>query len=330
MGEYEVIVADVLEALTSMPDASFDGCLTDPPYGIRFRGHAWDYDVPSVEVWREIARVLKPGALVAAFGGPRTEHRAAVAIEDAGLVPFDKIMWLYGTGQPHSLDLSKALDAAVGAERPVIGARPIAYADSPSGYTSTSANSTARRGGFWVAPSGETQHGRPVTAPVTDLAKAWNGYGTNLKPGYEPVILARKPLDGTYVENIGRWGVGGLAIDACRLESGRYPTNVLVSEEALECVGDGRRTFYCPRVGKAEGKDNPHPNRKPIRLTTYLATLIRPPTPRRILVPFAGSGSEMLGARTAGWEHVVGIEHKAEYAEIARRRLVTLERRGTE
>ena len=113
--------ADVLDALRAMPDNSFHGCLTDPPYGLSFMGHQWDHGVPSAEVWREVLRVLRPGAALLAFGGTRTSHRLTCAIEDAGFEIRDCMMWLYGSGFPKSHNVSAAIDREAGAVRDVVG-----------------------------------------------------------------------------------------------------------------------------------------------------------------------------------------------------------------
>jgi DNA modification methylase len=101
---------DCIEVMRSMPDNSVDAVVTDPPYGLSFMGKKWDYDVPSEEVWRECLRVLKPGGHLLAFAGTRTQHRMACRIEDAGFEIRDMIAWLYGSGFPKSLDVSKAID----------------------------------------------------------------------------------------------------------------------------------------------------------------------------------------------------------------------------
>ena len=116
-----LILADCLDALREMPDCSIDSIVTDPPYGLSFMGKRWDYDVPSVEIWAECLRVLKPGGHLLAFAGTRTQHRMAVRIEDAGFEIRDMIAWVYGSGFPKSMDVSKAIDKAAGAEREVLG-----------------------------------------------------------------------------------------------------------------------------------------------------------------------------------------------------------------
>jgi len=230
-GAHVIACGDVLENLRELPDNSFDGLLCDPPYGFRFMNKKWDYDVPRREVWAECLRVLKPGAALLSFGGARTFHRIATAIEDAGFELRDCLCWLYGKGFPKSLNVGLALDKAAGAERPIIGERTL---------TGNAAISTAEKGGtFGVQVGSIPAKVVNVTGPATALAQQWDGYGTALKPGWEPIILARKPLDGTVAANVTRWGTGALAIDACRLEraegdeSGWSKTGSGASENAL-------------------------------------------------------------------------------------------------
>ncbi len=117
----ELLHGDCLERMRELPDCSVDACVTDPPYGLSFMNKAWDHDVPQAVVWREVLRVLKPGGHLLAFAGTRTQHRMAVQIEDAGFEIRDMIAWVYGSGFPKSLDVSKAIDKAAGAEREVVG-----------------------------------------------------------------------------------------------------------------------------------------------------------------------------------------------------------------
>jgi hypothetical protein len=194
---------DCLEVLRSMPDCSVDSIVTDPPYGLSFMGKKWDYDVPSVDVWVECLRVLKPGGHLLAFAGTRTQHRMAVRIEDAGFEIRDMIAWVYGSGFPKSLDVSKAIDKAAGAEREVVGKHK---APAKSIYTQTE-----------VSLSPEVY----ITAPSTDAAKQWQGWGTALKPALEPITVARKPLIGTVAENVLQNGTGAINVDGGRVE--RWP-----------------------------------------------------------------------------------------------------------
>ena len=345
---------DVQHVLPTLASCSFDGIITDSPYGLKFMGHGWDSEVPPTSVWLELLRVCKPGAHLVAFGGSRTFHRLMVYIEDAGWEIRDTICWLYSQGFPKSQDMKKAI----------------------------------RKVGGDAAP--------------------WSGYGSSLKPAWEPIVLARKPLSGSAAKNAIAHGCGGLNIDGCRVGTtggtkrshqspypqsndgledrthwarsghgvddigeGRWPANVILSDEAAaeldrqtghsrsrrrtqrtvrNNVGNGKtlrhyrlrysgevgyedqggasRYFssfiYCPKASNEERQGNDHPTVKPLRLCEYLARLILQPkrfTPRRLLVPFSGSGSEMIGGLLAGWDHVMGIEREENYATISRKRL---------
>jgi DNA modification methylase len=161
------------------------------------------------EAWAaECLRVLKPGGHLLAFGGTRTWHRLAAAIEDAGFEIRDSIAWLYGSGFPKSLDVSKAIDRAAGADREVLATgqpvkRMIPGADQ---------NAT----GSWIKDNGR-EFVPTETAPATDVAKQWAGWGTALKPAFEPIVVARKPLQGTVAGNVQTYGTGALNIDATRV-----------------------------------------------------------------------------------------------------------------
>lgn len=178
---------------------SVDSIVTDPPYGLGFMGKEWDHGVPGVEFWQHAFDVLKPGGHLLAFSGSRTYHRMVCAIEDAGFEIRDQIMWVYGSGFPKSLDVSKAIDKSAGAERAVLGI---------AGKSGSVRNSMA--GDF---AGGEYM----TTAPATEAAQQWQGWGTALKPAHEPICVARKPLIGTVAANVLHWGTGALNIDACRV-----------------------------------------------------------------------------------------------------------------
>jgi DNA modification methylase len=192
---------DCLNVLREMPDNSVDSIVTDPPYGISFMAKKWDYDVPSVKVWKEALRVLKPGGHALIACGTRTQHRMVCNIEDAGFEIRDVVSWIYGSGFPKSLNISKAIDKAAGAEREVI-------------HSKTGAKPGTHGG------SGQYGHGedRSITAPATDEAKQWDGWGTALKPSVEFFTLCRKPLsEKTVAANVLKWGTGGINIDGCRV-----------------------------------------------------------------------------------------------------------------
>jgi len=197
-------LGDCLEVLRAMPDKSVDAVVTDPPYGLSFMGKRWDYDVPSVAIWAECLRVLKPGGHLLAFAGTRTQHRMAVRIEDAGFEIRDMIAWVYGSGFPKSLDVSKAIDKAAGAERAVTGSRM---------------GDVGIQGGNF---SNKTQRGviELKDAPATTEAQQRAGWGTALKPSWECITMARKPLAGTVAANVLEHGTGALNVDGCRVGDG--------------------------------------------------------------------------------------------------------------
>lgn len=227
---YTVHLGSNLDILPTLADNSVDAIVTDPPYGLSdnkfvaetitrwingerdfipdgkgFMGKAWDAFVPPPAVWDECLRVLKPGGHLLAFFGSRTQDIGALSIRLAGFEIRDSIAWMYGSGFPKSLDISKAIDKAAGAEREVIGVNNNAV------------------GVFAYSGSGQPQHykayaeQRNITAPSTPEAQQWEGWGTALKPAFEPIVVARKPLIGTVAENVLTYGTGGLNIDGSRI-----------------------------------------------------------------------------------------------------------------
>ena len=262
---------DCLDVMRAMDANSVDTVVCDPPYGLSFMGKNWDHGVPGVAFWQAALQVAKPGAMLLAFGGTRTHHRLMVAIEDAGWEIRDVIMWVYGSGFPKSHDISKGIDKAAGAEREVIG-----------GYMHGGSRSSGIKGN----DMGQQWHS--FTAPATDAAQQWHGWGTALKPAWEPIIVAMKPLDGTFAQNAMKHGVAGLNIDGSRIEtgdnlnggayspsadgmsrnevfgkyykrpgeymqpSGRWPANLILDEEAGTQLGESSRFFYCAKASRRE------------------------------------------------------------------------------
>lgn len=200
---YALHLGDCLDVLKTLPDASVDAVVTDPPYELGFMGKRWDASgiAYNVGLWTEASRVLKPGGHLLAFGGTRTYHRMACAIEDAGFEVRDSLHWIYGSGFPKSLDVSKAIDKAAGAR----------------GHEGKNFRSDGGVGTASYRPTIDPrEYVRPD--PITAAAKTWDGWGTALKPAHEPVVVARKPLVGTVADNVQQHGTGALNIDGCRLQ----------------------------------------------------------------------------------------------------------------
>lgn len=206
---WKVIEGDCVEAMAAMPEASVDAIVCDPPYSLGFMSRPWDMQVDHTRWSVEALRVLKPGGHLLAFGGTRTYHRLACAIEDAGFEIRDCLAWLYGSGFPKSLDVSKAIDKAAGAEREVVGERTYAegHVQRSNGTDLGRMNDDA-----W-----QPTDGRSVTSPATPDAERWQGWGTALKPAHEPIVMARKPLAGTVAQNCLEHGTGALNIDGTRI-----------------------------------------------------------------------------------------------------------------
>jgi len=238
IGDAEIYQGNNLEIIPTLEDNSVDAIVCDPPYELGFMGKSWDSSgiAYSVELWRECLRVLKPGGHLLAFGGTRTWHRLAVAIEDAGFEIRDNIAWLYGSGFPKSHNISKAIDKAAGAERTVVGSR---IADDI-------------RGGNMHAENRGERHTIDITAPATDDAKAWDGWGTALKPAHEPIVVARKPVVKTVANNVLTYGTGALNIDATRV--GTEVISVHNAPKGTFAGGDAERGSDTDSYRQHEGR----------------------------------------------------------------------------
>ena len=275
--------ADCLEVMRGMEPASIDSIVTDPPYGLGFMGREWDHGVPGEQFWREALRVAKPGAHLVAFGGSRTYHRLAVAIEDAGWEIRDGLGWLYGSGFPKSLDVSKAIDKGEGEnharqleftawmrttgitaaqintatdsfmgshyltdrkqaaiataemfgtfrhmlpevperiERLVAERTGIEWTDYVKRVITQEAKREAVTGDVITFDQRSSTERERRDIPATETAAQWDGWGTALKPAFEPIILARKPLGSTVAACVLKHGTGALNIDGCRVDPG--------------------------------------------------------------------------------------------------------------
>lgn len=235
---------DCLEVMQTLDADSIDACVCDPPYGIAFMGRKWD-SLDNIafrpETWVEVWRVLKPGAHLIAFGGTRTYHRMACAIEDAGFEVRDQLAWMYGSGFPKSHDISKAIDKAAGAERERVRHKP-----RPASSGTMAGSSDTRP---WIEASQKLgYHECAGNDPITEEAKQWNGWGTSLKPAWEPIVLARKPLsERTVAANVLRHGCGGLNIDACRVGE-EVRVNNPGSTRPRNSMGNGWRDDARPTI----------------------------------------------------------------------------------
>ena len=227
-GGVTVYAGDCREVMAGMGSGSVDAVVCDPPYELGFMGKSWDSSGVAYrrETWEAVLRVLKPGGHLLAFGGTRTVHRMTVAIEDAGFEVRDTVMWLYGSGFPKSLDVSKAIDKAAGAEREVV-APNLNFRQNKEAH----GNAIMRPR---VAGEAEVR-----TAPATDDAREWDGWGTALKPAHEPIVVARKPLSSTVAANVLEHGTGALNIDAARI-AGEVPS---VPQPAYGGKADGVGLF---------------------------------------------------------------------------------------
>jgi site-specific DNA-methyltransferase (adenine-specific) len=296
-----ILHGDSIEVLKTLDDCSVDAVVTDPPYGLGntspeivaeclrawscgetwtpkgrgFMGKSWDAWVPPPELWREVLRVLKPGGHALVFAGSRTQDLMSISLRLAGFEVRDTLQWLYGSGFPKSQNISKALDKKKGTLKVVGQGRAGKNAlGQDSGYNKT-----------------YNPHTYDITEPNSIEARQWEGWGTALKPAYEPVILIRKPLEGTVADNVLEHGTGAINIDACRVGdearvnprarnkvggtslglsergmpqdaqasacTGRWPANVILDDHVAEMLDDQvqsnvSRFFYCPKASKTE------------------------------------------------------------------------------
>ena len=316
-----------LELLKTLPDNSVDSVVTDPPYGLSFMNKKWDHDVPTVQFWKEVYRVLKPGGHVLSFGGTRTYHRMTVNIEDAGFEIRDQIMWIYGTGFPKSYDIGKAVNKLNG-------------------------SSTYDGWGTALKPANE-----PICVarkPLSEKNNATNviKWGTG---GFN--------ISGCKIDNDDKESVVDIDVETSEQE-GRFPANIIFDEYTAELLntqsgvtktkadknykhnhtecggntftnrgkytpredsGGASRFFYVAKANTKErdnglvGKENSHPTVKPINLMTYLCRLVTP-VGGTVLDPYMGSGSTGIAARLEGFDFI-GMELDTDYFKIAESRI---------
>jgi len=244
MTQFELHQGDCLEVMKTLPDNSVDSIVTDPPYGISFMGKKWDYDVPGVDVWAEALRLLKPGGHILVACGTRTQHRMVVNIEDAGFEIRDTVAWIYGSGFPKSLDVSKAIDKTLGAVREKKRLDVSAVGNLKARQDSRPFIEEAKKNGY---------HEIDGDDPVTAAAAAAAGWGTALKPAMELWTLARKPLIGTVAQNVIEHGTGGINIDGCRVEYASPQDKQIAHNNALGPVERFKTTKPIYEGGKQNG-----------------------------------------------------------------------------
>jgi hypothetical protein len=237
---------DCLEKMRELGDGTIDSIVTDPPYGLSFMGKGWDHGVPGSEFWVEALRVAKPGTHLLAFGGTRTYHRLAVAIEDAGWEIRDCVMWVYGSGFPKSHNVSKGIDKASDFNGEVIGTEKIDIGiQGGSMHTGRKTNVVERK----------------IRKPSPNASK-WGGWGTALKPAYEPIIVARKPLTSTVAENVLRHGTGAINVDGCRVGSEERYNRAAGNNQRQQPEYEPRRGLKTPRAKPRPLARQPDPRRQ--------------------------------------------------------------------
>ena len=253
-----VYLGDCLNVLRQIPDEHYSAIITDPPYGISYGSNVgidWDDVLPSKYVWQQCFRVLKKGGILLCFGGARTFHRITCQIEDAGFNIKDVMMWIYGEGFPKSHNISMAIDKKLGAERQVYGHMKLGGSAKKKNGAMVGGhitNNVRKQGGRWEKfkqenkrpkirledaeiveeiPENNDEEWLPLTRAGSPIAQLWEGYGTTLKPAYEPICVALKPMDGSYADNAMKVGVSGLNIDGGKTAEGRWPSNLMFDED---------------------------------------------------------------------------------------------------
>jgi DNA modification methylase len=318
---YELRQGDCLEVLRTLPDSSVDAVVTDPPYGMSFMGKHWDYDVPSVEIWAECLRVLKPGGYLLAFAGTRTQHRMAVRIEDAGFEIRDLIAWVSAYRMPkHVSCLKPAIEPITMARKPAKRATPLnidacrvpavsdadakGYADKCASVVGLASNINGSTYGEWAGMR-------------TDSASPIGRWPANLIHDGSDEVVALFPDSkgsGGSVPNVKITGYGdGIGAGKSEYFGGERA-------KVNNGAGSAARFFYSARASKTDrGAGNTHATVKPTDLMAYLCRLVTPPD-GVVLDPFMGSGSTGKAALREGFRFI-GVEREPEYLAIAYKRL---------
>ncbi|MFC8797318.1 DNA-methyltransferase [Promicromonospora sp. NPDC057138] len=361
---------DAAQVLTELPDSSVHAVITDPPYGLaRERGqkfaktvrhwaagvldyvpdgsgvdgHAWDAFVPPPSLWAEVLRVLKPGGYALIFAAPRTADITGLSLRLAGFEITDQILaWAYGGAMAKSRDVSRLIDDHLGETRP----RGVVDRSRERRLGSQS--------GRYVSPAGWRSGSRAamVTRPASAEAERWEGWSTALKPAQEPILVARRPIEGTVAENVLAHSAGALHTDAVKVRSDdgdRHPPNLVTAHHPLclparchqNCVvadlaeqsrdrrGRGDATRFTPTLkyaAKPRGAEKltvdgiTHPTVKPMELVRWLVDLVAVPG-MVVLDPFAGSGVVAAACTEAGIESV-SVEIEEAYARLVAERLL--------
>lgn len=335
MLEYnKVYLGNSLELLKELEDNSIDSIVTDPPYELGFMGKSWDKTgiAYNVELWKECLRVLKPGGHLLSFGGTRTYHRMACAIEDAGFEIRDQIQWIYGSGMPKSLDVSRKIDEKLGSKRGKYDDPITSPAALFNGY------------GTGLKPSNEPilLARKPLSEKnVVENVLTYNTGALNIDDCRVPYEEGGSTATNPSMRKSINGGNGGkvLATEKKRRavipnENGRFPTNTIMDEHSLNALDEiARETiknqnydakvsrfFYCPKPkGKDKDEYNTHPTVKPLELMKYLVRLA---TPHEgiVLDPFAGSGTTLLAAKNEN-KRYIGFEMNEEYIKIINQRI---------
>jgi site-specific DNA-methyltransferase (adenine-specific) len=284
--EYKLILGDCLHKLKELEDNSIDSIVTDPPYGISFLGNKWDYDVPCIDIWKECFRVLKPGGHILSFSSPRTYHRMAVNVEDAGFEIRDQILWLYGSGFPKSHNLKPAHEPIVMARKPLSGT----IKDNILEFSTGSLN--------------------------IDNCKLDNGrYPANIIHDGSEIVSEIFPQTKSSIPSEKNKGGGDFPTDN-KIKLGLKK----LQRTGFQDSGSAARYFYVAKPSKSDKEEgNTHPTIKPTELMKYLIKLITPKN-GTVLDPFMGSGSTGKAAVLEGFSFI-GIELSEEYLEIAKNRI---------